>query len=162
MFKRVIFIVLGLVLLASPAFPAGTCTQTLTSYGQNAKVLTFVCTADPSSSYTFPATATTNVSPTYITNSIKGWYIVEVRTSPGTPATSSTVSVAVSSADTPAVDLMGGNCATRSNSATQRCFPSSVAPVIDGALTMAITGSNTTASAVLTVKVFLYRDTQAK
>ncbi len=158
MFKRLIlFVVLGLLLIYTPCFAAGSCVQILNGYGQNAQVLTFSCTGDASAG-TFPSIPTN----TAITALIKGWYIVEVRTFPGAgvPPTNA-YDILLNTALTPAIDLMGGALADRSSTLGQRAFPSTITPLIDGALSLVITGT-TVNSATMTIQVFLYRDTQTR
>ena len=136
---------------------AGTITQTLIKnfpLDSNIQVLKFDCTADASDG-SFPATVTENS----ITVAIKGWWIIEVRTNPGTPAPQENYDIALN--DVEGIDLMGGSLANRHQSNSEAAPPSIMPGVywprpINGALTVVITNNNVN-SAKLTIQVFLGR-----
>lgn len=133
----------------------GTITQTYATIpNSNISVLTFTCTADAAAA-TFPDTATSDA----ITAAIKGLYITEVRTNPGTTAPTDDYDIVIKDAD--GIDLMGGSLLNRDTSNSEAAAPAIATGVywqrpVDGALTISITG-NAVNSAVVVVKVFLSR-----
>jgi hypothetical protein len=86
--------------------------------------------------------------------------LAEVRTSPGVQAPTNGTAVTIKSADSPALDLMGG-VVTVSSTATTAFVPKIDStnygkPSVDTALTVAITG-NSVANAIVYVKLILHR-----
>lgn len=154
--KTTLIVLLLLLALASIAWAAGTCTQTYSLIpGSNVSVLAFTCATEATGT-TFPATAT-NAD---ITEAIKGLYITEVRTNPGTTGPSMGYNITIK--DTDDIDLMGGNMLTKSSTTSDAVVPliASGVPLprpIDGAITLNVYG-NTTNAASTVVKVFLSRE----
>jgi hypothetical protein len=156
--KTVLIFALALALLFPSSLWAaavGTCTQSLPVItNSNIRVLTFTCTASVDDG-SFPSTATSDA----ITAAIKGMYITEVRTNPGSTAPQALYDIVIN--DTDGIDLMGGTLANRSATASERAIPALVTGIyggtaVDGALTLVITGNNVN-SAGTVVKVFLTR-----
>ncbi len=161
--KRLALIAVVLAALFCPAAgfgaAAGTCTQAFTEvynyqYASPLATLTFTCTASVDDA-SFPSTATSAT----ITDQIKGRYILEVRTNPGSTAPQALYDIVLN--DTDGIDLMGGNLANRSATASEAAPPAITTGVywprpIDGTLTLVITGNNVN-SAVTVVKIILSR-----
>ena len=156
--KKILLSMVLVILTASMAFGAGTVTQSVDKYPDlNMRVLTFVCTADASDG-TCPSTATSTV----VSGLISGYYITEVRTSPGGTAPTGGATVALNTSDSPAFDILGG-VATVSATATTRFVPKLNATSstyggasVTGPLTLVIAG-NSVNSAIITVKVILWK-----
>jgi len=150
-------IALLLILVALPfiAWAAGTCTQTYQILPtSNVSVLSFSCQTEATGTE-FPATATS----TDITEAIKGLYITEVRTNPGTTAPTDNYDITITDSD--GIDLMGGTLADRDTSTSEAAAPAIASGVylsrpVDGTLTLNVTG-NTTTAASTAVKVFFSR-----
>jgi len=154
-FITIIALALALLLPSSLwAVAVGTCTQAYALIPtSNISTITYTCTASADDA-SFPSTATS----TDITAAIKGMYIIEARTNPGTAPTAA-YDIVINDAD--GIDLMGGTMADRSATVSQRSIPALSTGVyggtaVDGVLTLAISG-NSNNSAVVVVKVFLTR-----
>jgi len=153
-FITIIALALALLLPSSLWAAAGTCTQAYALIpSSNISTITFTCIAS-ADDQSFPSTATS----TEITAAIKGMYIIEARTNPGTAPTAN-YDIVLNDAD--GIDLMGGTMADRSATVSQRSIPALSTGVyggtaVDGAITLVITG-NSVNSAVVVVKVFLTR-----
>jgi hypothetical protein len=151
-------IVCLLVALSLPVYAASpvACPQTLISYGPNMKELTFTCTATAGS---FAATATSTAN----TAAIKGWYITEVRTTPGGTAPTAGTTVTLMSNDSVPIDILGG-VATCSDTVTTRFVPKLNATSniyggasVRGALTHTVAG-NAVATAIVITKYILWNN----
>jgi hypothetical protein len=159
--KRLLSIlgILGIILcVAATGSPASSssCTQKVEKTGDQA-VLTIVSTA--ASDNSFAACALTGVN----TTALKGYYITEVFTSPGGTAPTGGTAIALNTADSPVIDILGG-VASCSATLTTRFVPklNATATVYGGAsvtggLSLAITG-NAVSVAVITTKVVLWKN----
>jgi hypothetical protein len=158
-YLQALFVIIATLLIISGEVfaAAGTCTQSIAKTGDNA-VLTFVCTAG-SADHLYPSTAVSDS----ILSQIKGYYITEVRTSPGGTAPTDASTVVINTGDSPVFDILGG-VATCSATLTTRFIPklnatSGVygrASIING-LTLVL-AANSVNSAVITVKVVMWRN----
>ena len=150
-FCAVFILALLLPAIAFGAVAPGTVTISYDSPSDNTLVVTFSCvgSADDGS---FPATSTSATT-------LRGFYITEVRTNPGSTAPQADYDIAINDSD--GIDLMGGTLANRSATLSERAVPLlttgayGVTP-IDGAITLAVTGNNVH-SAITVVKVFLLK-----
>ena len=134
----------------SHAAALGTCLDTYASLSADKMVVTFTCTASVDDA-SFPSTSTSATS-------LKGFYITEVRTNPGTAPTTG-YDIVLNDSD--GIDLMGGTLADRSATASERAVPLLATnwygkTMIDGVVTLVIT-NNSVNSATVTVKVFLVK-----
>ncbi|MFA6100442.1 MAG: hypothetical protein WC750_06275 [Patescibacteria group bacterium] len=150
----------GLLIIGVLAFAsvgrAADCTMALTRISSGMSSVVFMCSVTTTGSTGYAATATS----TAITAAIKGMVLAEVRTSPGVQAPTNGTAVTIKSADSPALDLMGG-VVTVSSTATTAFVPKIDStnygkPSVDTALTVAITG-NSVANAIVYVKLILHR-----
>lgn len=152
----VLLSVLFLFLFVGQSFAVveGACTQSLSTMktaNPNLQVLTFTCLGSDNDG-DFPAIAVTDA----ITSQIKGWYIYEVRTYPGTKAPQNAWDITITDSD--GFDLMGTALADRAQTA-ERALPKWATGLyasipVQGTLTLNITGTNVTVSTPI-IKVFL-------
>jgi len=143
---------IAIVLYATMAFAAGTVTQTISPIG-GGYVVTLTWTADASTG-SVPNTATS----TDATTAIAGLFLARVETNPGATAPTDNYDITVLAAS--GVDLMGGALANRDTANTEIAFPATASPLVDGALTITLSG-NSVNSAVGTVKLYFTRSPTA-
>jgi len=134
-----------------PAIAAGTVTETSIERlaGTSGYVLTLTCTAD-SAAATYPSTATS----AGVNELIDGLYLYQVETDPGATAPTDNYDIEIRSAR--AVDLMGTGLANRDTANTEIAYPGSMTPLVDGALTIVISG-NSVNSAVVVMRLYFSR-----
>jgi hypothetical protein len=163
---------LMILVLASSAFPAGTVTQTAPValfdskqpfgiMGTDPKyMVTATMTADVSTAYTFPSfqingtcsSAAPTASPSCtVANTLLGWYLFKVELWAGSPPPSGAMTVTVKDSNGVGYDYCAGKI-SGGNSTTPTvvdCYSigQSYMPV-NGPLTVAITGTNSTSVAV--------------
>jgi hypothetical protein len=150
----ILFVLMFLVSI--PCFGAGSVTQTVELLGSGIEkyVVTFAWTGSADDG-TVPSTVTNSI----ISALLKGKYITEVRTYPGT--TGPTTLYDIELQDSLGFDVMGGSLHDRSATVKERAIPVMITGIyggtmLDGALTLAIT-NNSVHSATGTVKIFLSR-----
>jgi hypothetical protein len=154
LFPLIVFVLM--LLVSIPCFGAGSVTQTIELLGSGIEkyVLTFTWTGD-SGDGTVPSTVTNDI----ISAILKGKYITEVRTYPG--STGPTALYDIELQDSLGFDVMGGSLHDRSATVKERAIPVMITGIyggtmLDGALTLVIT-NNSVHSATGTVKIFLSR-----
>ena len=137
------------MLIPSGVWAAGTVTQTFETIASGVHLLTFTCTADASDK-SYPDTDSIQA--------IDG-YVFMVVTDPDDD-TAPTDAYDITLKDDNGVDVMGGELANRSDTASEQAVPKIDAVYgtrwVDGILSLAIS-NNSVASAVTVVKVFIYR-----
>ena len=143
------FLFLGILLIATTVFAAGTVTESGPEKIKGLKgnyVLTLTCTADASDG-SFPSTATRVIN----------GFVYLVKTNPGTTAPTDNYDITLTDED--GVDIMNGELADRDSSDTECAVPEidglpATYPV-DGTLTLAIS-NNSVNSAGVVVKIYYY------
>lgn len=149
--KKILAGFICVLLCAGLVWGAGTCVETVSTYKDGDFMLTWTCTGDASDG-TFPAT-TSN----FRGNNIDG-YVYMVVTDPGTP--SPTASYDITITDASGVDIMGGELADRSATASEQVVPKIDglygARRVNGTITLNVTNNSVTAASIV-VKVFGYK-----
>jgi len=148
--KRIFLFIVILIFLFIPisGMTAGTVTQTYTKVTDDVRCLTYSWTGDAADG-SVPATASTI--------SVDG-YIILVITNPGSTAPTALYDITLTDGDS--VDVMGGQLANRSATATEQAVPK-IGTVyggrwVSGILTLNITNQSVH-SATGTVKIFIQR-----
>lgn len=149
--KKILAGFICVLLFAGLVYGAGTCVETVSTYKDGDFMLTWTCTGDTSDG-TFPAT-TSN----FRGNNIDG-YIYQAVTDPGTTAPTASYDITITDAN--GVDIMGGELADRSATATQQVVPKIGslygARRVNGTVTLNITNNSVTAAQVV-IKLFGYK-----
>lgn len=150
--KKIIAAILCLILFGGPAYGAGTCTESVSTYNDGDWMITFTCTGDATNG-TFPATTTS-----FRGQDING-YVYMVITDPGTTAPTDDYDITLT--DSNGIDIMGGELLNRDETNTEQAIPKIDVVYgsrrVNGALTLNISNNSVTAAQVV-VKIFGYRD----
>lgn len=124
---------------------AGTVTQTLAQLSGagtvgNQRPIVYVLTASwiaDSAAATIPATILQRTAATL--GNTDGLFLLSVQTVPGSPAPTALYSVTITDANSR--DILGGTCVARSATLAEVCTPPTVAPALNGSLTLNITAN---------------------
>lgn len=150
-FINAIIIILALcALTGGNAYAAGTTTQTIDTVGAGGSAVWEVAFTADASAATVPDTTMTAA----IFDRVKGMYLYQVITNPGSTAPSDNWDAVVLNGDSVA-DVLGSQCLNRDTSSSETCFPLNYY-LVDAPLTVAISG-NSVNSATGTVKIFFVK-----
>ena len=158
--KILIWVAIILVcLVSSPAMAtSGVCTERSLEVYESSAILTFDCTAG-STDHLYPSTNVSATSAQYL----RGYYIAEVYTIPGSTGPTTGTTVVLNTADSPAKDMLGG-VVTCHNTAANRFVPKvDTTNVLYGGSTFfgipaLVISGNSVNSAVMTVRFILWKN----
>lgn len=150
--KKLLSALFAIMLAASLAYGAGTCTETFNAYRDGDWMVTLTCTGDATDG-TYPAT-TVDFRGEDVNS-----YIYMVVTDPGTTAPTDNYDITITDAN--GIDIMGGELLNRDESNTEQAVPKIDSIYgsrrVNGDMTVNISGNSVTAAQVV-IKIFGYRD----